>query len=94
MKKILYFALLAAELFVGSVLMISLWENSVYLSVAVAVAAVLSLLVWQLVRYVKATDPEAKKKIRLYIALLGLIPIAVFFATYVVVAIAFVIASF
>ena len=94
MKKILYFALLAAELFVGSVLMISLWESSVYLSVAVAVAAVLSLLVWQLVRYVKATDPEAKKKIRLYIALLGLIPIAVFFATYVVVAIAFVIASF
>jgi hypothetical protein len=92
MKKILYFVLLIAELFVGSVLMISLWDSSLYIPLAVSVGAVVGLLIWQLVRYIKITDAAVKKKIFRNIALIMLIPIAVFFITYVVVAIAFIIA--
>ena len=92
MKKILYFALLIAELFIGSLLMLSLWDSSLYIPVAVSVAAVVGLLIWQLVRYIRATDPAVKKKIQLHAALFALIPIAVFFITYVVVVIAFIFA--
>ena len=92
MKKILYFVLLIAELFVDTVLMISLWDSSLYIPLAVSVAAVVGLLIWQLVRYVKATELEVKRKHLRNIALIMLVPIAVFFVTYVVIAIAFVIA--
>ena len=92
MKKIFCFVLLIAELFVGSMLMISLWDSSLYIPLAVSIAAVVGLLIWQLVRYIKITDAAVKKKIIRNIALLMLIPIAVFFITYVVVAMIFVIA--
>lgn len=92
MKKILYFVLLIAELFVSSVLMISLWDSSLYIPLAVSVGAVVGLLIWQLVLYVKVAELAAKRKILRNIALIMLIPIAVFFITYVVVAIAFIIA--
>ena len=81
MKRILYFALLIAELFVGSLLMISLWDSSLYIPVAVSAAAVVGLLIWQLVRYVRATDLETKKKILINIALFALVPVGVFFIT-------------
>ena len=92
MKKILYLFFVIAELFVGSMLMISLYNSSLYISLAVSVAAVVGLLIWQLVRYVKAAELAAKRKLWLNIALIMLIPIAVFFVTYVVIAIAFIIA--
>jgi hypothetical protein len=92
MKKVLYFALLIAELFVGTLLMISLWNASLYIPVAVAAVAVVGLLIWQLVRYIRATDPAVKKKILLNVALFMLVPMAVFFVTYVVIAIAFIFA--
>ena len=92
MKKILYFGLLIAELFVGSLLMASLWNSSLYILVAASVAAVAGLLIWQLVRYFKITDDAVKKKILCNIALIMLIPEVVFFATYVVIAIIFIIA--
>lgn len=92
MKKVLYFVLLIAELFVGSLLMISLWNSSLYILVAVSVVAVVGLLIWQLVRYFKATDPAVKRKSLITIALIMLIPIEVFFITYVVIAIAFIFA--
>ena len=92
MKKILYFVLLIAELFVGSVLMISLYDSSMYIPPAVSVAAVVGLLIWQLVWYFKTNDPATKRKNFRNIALIMLIPIAVFAVTYVVVAIAFIIA--
>lgn len=92
MKKILYFVLLAAELFVDSLLMISLWDSSLYLPIALSVGAVVGLLIWQLVMYTKITDAAVKKKIFRNIALIMLIPIAVFFITYVGVAITFIIA--
>ena len=92
MKKILYFVLLIAELFVDTVLMISLWDSSLYIPLAVSVGAVAGLLIWQLVLYIKVAELAAKRKILRNIALIMLIPIAVFFITYVVVAIAFIIA--
>ena len=92
MKKILCFALLIAELFVDSVLMISLYDSSVYVPLAVSVAAVVGLLIWQLVRYIRITDAAEKKKIFRNIALIMLIPVAVFFVTYVVISIAFIVA--
>ena len=92
MKKILYFALLIAELFVDTVLMISLWDGSLYIPIVVSAVAVAGLLIWQLVRYAKLTDLALKKKILYWIVLIMLIPSAVFFATYVVMAVAFIIA--
>jgi hypothetical protein len=92
MKKILYFVLLIAELFVDSVLMISLYDSSLYIPLAFSVAAVVGLLIWQLVRYVKVAELAVKRKLWRNIALILLIPIAVFFVTYVVIAITFIIA--
>ena len=92
MKKILYFVLLIAELFVGSVLMISLYDSSLYIPLAVSVVAVVGLLIRQLARYVKAAELAVRRKLLRNIVLIMLIPIAVFFVTYVVIAIALIIA--
>ncbi len=92
MKKIMYFILLAAELFVGTLFMISLWDSSLYIPIAISVVSLIALLTWQIIMFVKATDISAKKKIKIRIALFMLTPIAVFMATYVIVGIAFVVA--
>ena len=92
MKKVLYFILLIAELFVGVLLMSALWNSSLYIPIAVAAVALLALQVRQIILYSKATDVAVKRKILLRIALIMLIPIAVFIVTYVGVAIMFVIA--
>lgn len=91
MKKILYVILLLVELFVGSLLMISLWDAMFYIPIAVSVIVV-GLLIWQLIRYFKVADIALKRKILFNVAVVMLIPIAVFFATYVVIATMFVIA--
>ena len=91
MKRLFYFILLIAELFVGSLLMISLWNTLFYIPVAVSVI-VIGLLIWQLVWYLKTNDPATKRRIFRNIALIMLIPIAVFVVTYVVIAIAFIFA--
>ena len=90
MKKVLYFVLLIAELFIDLLFMISLWDSSLYIPIAVSVAAVLGLLIWQLVRYFKITDLAVKRKILCNIALIMLVPIAVFVVTYVVIAALFI----
>ena len=92
MKKILYFALLIAELFVDTVLMISLWDSSLYIPIVVSAVGLVGLLIWQLVRYAKLTDLALKRKTLYWIVLIMLIPSAVFFVTYVVMAAAFIIA--
>ena len=92
MKKALYFLLLIGELFVGSLLMISLYDSALYILVAVSVAAVVGLSIWQIVRYVKITDLTVKRKILRNIVFILLIPMAVFSVTYVVIAIALIIA--
>ena len=92
MKKVLYFILLAAELFVDVLFMMALANSSLYIPIAIAVVATLVALIWLIILFAKAEDKKAKRKFMLGIALSMLIPLIVFAITYVVVAVMFVIA--
>ena len=92
MKKILYFILLAAEVFVDVLFMMELFNSSLYIPIAIAVVATLAMLTWMIILFAKAEDKKAKRKFMLGIALSMLIPLIVFAITFVVVVIAFVIA--
>ena len=92
MKKILYFILLAAELFVDVLFMMALANSSLYIPIAIAIVATLVALIWLIILFAKAEDKKAKRKFMLGIALSMLIPLIVFAITYVVVAAMFVIA--
>jgi hypothetical protein len=92
MKKVLYFILLAFELFIGTLLMSALWNSSLYIPIAATVVAVLAILIWQICLFTKTSDVIVKRKIMLRIALALLIPIAVFIVTYIAIAILFIVA--
>lgn len=92
MKKVLYFILLAAELFVDVLFMMALANSSLYIPIAIAIVATLVALIWLIILFAKAEDKKAKRKFILGIALSMLIPLIVFAITYVVVAAMFVIA--
>ena len=92
MKKILYFILLAAELFVDVLFMMALANSSLYIPIAIAVVATLAMLIWLIILFAKVEDKKAKRKFMLGIALSMLIPLIVFAITFVVVAVWFVIA--
>ena len=92
LKKILYFILLAAELFVGTLLMISLFDSSLYIPVAITVISVVALLAWQIALLLKAVDVAVKRRILFRIALIMMIPVAVFAVVYIVIAAMMVIA--
>ena len=92
MKKILYFILLAAELFVDVLFMMALANSSLYIPIAIAIVATLAMLIWLIILFAKAEDKKAKRKIIIKIALSMLIPLIVFAITFVVVAVLFVIA--
>ena len=92
MKKVLYFILLAAELFVDVLFMMALANSSLYIPIAIAIVATLVALIWLIILFAKAEDKKAKRKFMLGIALSMLIPLIVFAITYVVVAVLFVIA--
>ena len=92
MKKVLYFILLAAELFVDVLFMMALANSSLYIPIAIAIVATLVALIWLIILFAKAEDKKAKRKFMLGIALSMLIPLIVFAITFVVVAVWFVIA--
>ena len=92
MKKLLYFILLAAELFVDVLFMMALWNSSLYIPIAIAVVATLAMLTGLIILFTKAEDKMAKRKIMFKIALSMLIPLIVFAITYVVIAVMFIIA--
>jgi hypothetical protein len=92
MKKVLYFLLLAAELFVDVLFMMALANSSLYIPIVIAVVATLAMLIWLIILFAKAEDKKAKQKFMLGIALSMLIPLIVFAITFVVVAVLFVIA--
>ena len=92
MKKVLYFILLAAELFVDVLFMMALANSSLYIPIEIANVATLVALIWLIILFAKAEDKKAKRKFMLGIALSMLIPLIVFAITYVVVAIMFIIA--
>ena len=91
-KKILYFILLAAELFVGTLLLMSLWESNMIVTCVVAIVATVGLLIWQIIRFAKTTDPTVKRKSMRNIALALLIPFAAFVAVYIYVVVGLIIA--
>ena len=92
MKKVLYFILLAAELFVDVLFMMALANSSLYIPIVIAVVATLAMLIWLIILFAKAEDKKAKRKFMLGIALSMLIPLIVFAITFVVVAAMFIIA--
>ena len=92
MKKVLFFILLAAELFVDVLFMMALANSSLYIPIVIAVVATLAMLIWLIILFAKAEDKKAKRKFMLGIALSMLIPLIVFAITFVVVAIMFIIA--
>ena len=92
MKKVLYFILLAAELFVDVLFMMALANSSLYIPIVIAIVATLVALIWLIILFAKAEDKKAKRKFMLGIALSMLIPLIVFAITFVVVAIMFIIA--
>lgn len=92
MKKVLYFILLAAELFVDVLFMMALANSSLYIPIAIAIVATLVALIWLIILFAKAEDKKAKRKFMLGIALSMLIPLIVFAITFVVVAVMFMIA--
>lgn len=92
MKKVMYFILLAAELFVDVLFMMALANSSLYIPIAIAIVATLVALIWMIILFAKAEDKKAKRKFMLGIALSMLIPLIVFAITFVVVAIMFIIA--
>ena len=92
MKKVMYFILLAAELFVDVLFMMALANSSLYIPIAIAIVATLAALIWLIILFAKAEDKKAKRKFMLGIALSMLIPLIVFAITFVVVAAMFLIA--
>lgn len=92
MKKILYFVLLVAELFVGVLLMSALWSNSLYIPAAATAVVLVAMMTWQTVLLKRAPDAQTRRKIMLRIALVMLIPVVVFIVTYIAVAVALIIA--
>ena len=92
MKKVLYFILLAVELFVDVLFMMALANSSLYIPIAIAIVATLAALIWLIILFAKAEDKKAKRKFMLGIALSMLIPLIVFAITFVVVAIMFIVA--
>ena len=73
MKKVLYFILLAAELFVDVLFMMALANSSLYIPIVIAVVATLVALIWLIILFAKAEDKKAKRKFILGIALVGII---------------------
>ena len=78
MKKALYIILLLAELFVGFLLMSAVWSNLGWIPCAITIAVWAGLLVWQIVALTKNSDAAKAWKIKRNIALIMLIPSAMY----------------
>ena len=78
MKKALYILLLLAELVIGFLLLSAAWANIGWLPCVIAIAVWAALLVWQIVMLKKNSDAAKAWKIKRNIALIMLIPSAVY----------------
>lgn len=78
MKKVLYILLLLAELVIGFLLLSAAWANIGWLPCVIAIAVWAALLVWQIVMLKKNSDAAKAWKIKRNIALIMLIPSAVY----------------
>ena len=83
MKKVLYIILLLAELLFDFILMSLVWTN-VSVSVCIVTAVVCAaLIIWQGIMLAMATDAAVKRKLMRNIALIMLIPVAVFIIMFI-----------
>ena len=78
MKKVLYILLLLAELVIGFLLLSAAWANIGWLPCVIAIAVWAALLAWQIVMLKKNSDAAKAWKIKRNIALIMLIPSAVY----------------
>ena len=78
MKKALYILLLLAELVIGFLLLSAAWANIGWLPCVITIVLWAVLLVWQIVVLKKNTDEAKARKIKRNIALIMLIPSAVY----------------
>ena len=78
MKKVLYVILLLAELVVGFLLMSSAWANIGWLPCVITLVIWAALLAWQIVMLKKNSDAVKAWKIKRNIALIMLIPSALY----------------
>lgn len=94
MKKVIYFIVIAAELFIDALLLYSLFQSTLYIPFALAIVGLAAALTWQFILLSKTTDSSARRRIIFRIPLLMLIPAAVFIVSYIIVAVIFSFASF
>ena len=78
MKKALYMILLLAELVVGFLATSLAWVNIGWLPCVIALAVWAALLAWQIVTLKKNSDAAKARKIKRNIALIMLIPAALY----------------
>ena len=78
MKKVLYIILLIAELAVGALLLSAAWNSIGWIPCVIAIALWAVLLAWQIVRLKKNSDAARARKIKRNIALIMLIPTALY----------------
>lgn len=78
MKKALYIILLLAELVVGFLLLSAAWASIGWIPCVIAIAVWAALLAWQIVMLKKNGDAAKARKIKQNIALIMLIPSAVY----------------
>ena len=82
-KRVLYILLLLAELVLDTLLMSVLWSITLVIPVLAIMAVSTGLLVWQIIALVRAADPNKKHKKKRNIALILLLPIAIFLILFI-----------
>jgi hypothetical protein len=82
-KRVLYILLLLAELVLDTLLMSVLWSITLVIPVLAIMAVSTGLLVWQIIALVRAADPNKKRKKKRNIALILLLPIAIFLILFI-----------
>ena len=79
MKKTLYFIFLAVEFFVGFLLLVLSASLAGWPFFAVVTAVWAALMVWQLVKLKKAKEEKSKRKAKILMALIMLLPVVAAF---------------
>ena len=82
-KRVLYILLLLAELALDTLLMSVLWSITLIIPALAIMAITTGLLVWQFVVLVCAADAGRKRKKMRNIALILLIPTAIFLVFFI-----------
>lgn len=83
LKKVLYILLLLLELSLDVLLMSIFCAIALGIPCVVIVVVSVGLLLWQIIAFAKTADADKKRRIKRNIALVLLIPTAIFFIFFV-----------